>query len=237
MHSLSHQYDLFMTTTRQFVALLCCALFGLSSQAASTLYSDILLDIVQHCVDTSAAHYCQQCRAPTLSSVCSTEKTCQKTTDVWAMNAEFVAIRDIKMCGCPTDFVHGLVLPREVVTGVEDPRRPLAIWAYAWQVGLTRLDAASLVLVINPQQFRSQNQMHIHVLRFKPHAQQALSAFRHLEVSDLNDVWQAASKLALAQSFPDYGVLVSLAASGRYQVVVTPDSPEKLFTQYVCDKP
>lgn len=110
-----------MTTTRQFVALICFAFFSLSAQAASTLYSDILLDIVQHCVDTSAANYCQQCRAPTLSSVCSTEKTCQKTTDVWAMNDEFVAIRDIKMCGCPADFVHGLVLPRKVVTGVEDP--------------------------------------------------------------------------------------------------------------------
>lgn len=78
--------------------------------------------------------------------------------------------------------------------------------------------------------------MHIHVLQLQPQAPQALSALKHVDISDLNDVWQAASELAQAQSFPDYGVLVSLAASGRYQVVVTPVSPEKLFTQYVCDK-
>jgi CDP-diacylglycerol pyrophosphatase len=238
--SMSHPYDSFMTNPcissfGKLAAVFLSLLISLPGLAGSPRHSDILLDIVTHCVDTRSANYCQQCRAPTFASVCTAEKTCQQTTDVWAMNEEFVAIRDIKMCGCPADFVHGLVLPRQVITGVEDPRRPQAIWDYAWQVGLTRMEPSSIALVINPQNFRSQNQMHIHVLRFKPQASQALSQLQTVEITDLNDVWRAATALAKAQSLPDYGVLVRLAPSGGFWVVVTPYSPGRLFTHYVCD--
>jgi CDP-diacylglycerol pyrophosphatase len=129
------------------------------------------------------------------------------------------------------------VLPRQVITGVEDPRRPQAIWDYAWQVGLTRMEPSSIALVINPQNFRSQNQMHIHVLRFKPQASQALSQLQTAQITELSDVWRAATALAKAQSLPDYGVLVRLAPTGGFWVAVTPYSPGRSFTHYVCDKP
>ena len=47
-------------------------------------------------------------------------------------------VRDRKMCGCPADFVHGLTIPLRRVTGVEDPRLPDDIWAFAWKAGLGR---------------------------------------------------------------------------------------------------
>ena len=153
------------------------------------------------------------------------------------MNQDFVAIRDIKMCGCPAEFIHGLVLPRQIITGVEDPRRPQAIWDYAWQIAETRMQASSIALVINPQNFRSQNQMHIHLLGLNPQASLSLSQLQAVEITDLKDVWRVAEESAKAQSMQDYGVLVSLAATGRFKVVVTSQSPEKLFTLYACQKP
>ena len=103
--------------------------------------SDILLDIVQNCLNTKAENYCLQCRSPQLSAHCSSQPTCTASIEVWAENSDFVAMRDIKMCGCPADFVHGLVLPKSVVTGVEDVRRPDGIWQFAWDVALQRIPA------------------------------------------------------------------------------------------------
>ena len=226
-----------MTNNRKWLSVLLSVFFCFPRLGLSMGNSDILRDIVQHCVDTGSANYCQQCRAPTLDSVCPTEKSCQKTTEVWAMNQDFVAIRDIKMCGCPAEFVHGLVLPRQIITGVEDPRRPQAIWDYAWQVAITRMQPPSIALVINPQNFRSQNQMHIHLLRLNPQANLSLSPLQAVEITDLKDVWRVADQSAKAQALQDYGVLVRLDATGRFKVVVTPESPEKLFTQYACQKP
>ena len=51
-------------------------------------------------------------------------------TQIWALTEEYVAIRDLKMCPCGADFVHGLALPRFTVMGVEDPQRPNAIWRF-----------------------------------------------------------------------------------------------------------
>jgi CDP-diacylglycerol pyrophosphatase len=98
--------------------------------------SDILLDIVQHCVDPKLENYCTRCRAPIAEVACTPETSCKKTTEVWSINSDYVAIRDIKMCGCPQDFVHGLVMPKATVTGIEDSRRPDLIWSFSWQVAL-----------------------------------------------------------------------------------------------------
>jgi CDP-diacylglycerol pyrophosphatase len=217
------------------VLLLLCMALGLLGHAHATKYSDILLDIVQNCITQDSANYCQKCRAPLAESICESEKSCRKTTQVWSSTEKFVAIRDIKMCGCPADFVHGLVLPKQIITGVEDPLRPDAIWPYAWDIASTRIEPESIALVINPQNFRSQNQMHIHLVRLKPQARTALAKLSNHPIEDLNQVWKTASQLAKEQQLDDFGVIVFRSTSGVFNVVVTAYSPEGVFTQYVCD--
>ncbi len=225
------KYVRLMTIHQIWVA--CIFLFPWGGLYA-TPNSDILLDIVKHCIDPKVENYCAQCRAPIAKAACSTETSCRKTTELWSVNAEYVAIRDIKMCGCPASFVHGLVLPLQVITGVEDPLRPPGIWQYAWDVATKRIESDSIALVVNPQNFRSQNQLHVHMLRLKPQAREQFRNMATGKTADLSQVWNIASVLASHQNMPDYGVLVSAEESGGFKVVVTAYSPEDLFTQYVC---
>ena len=217
------------------VLLLVCMTLGLWGQAHATKYSDILLDIVQNCIAPQSANYCKKCRTPVASAMCGNENSCQKTTEIWSSNEDFVAIRDIKMCSCPADFVHGLVLPKQTITGVEDPLRPDAIWPYAWDIASTRIAPESIALVINPKNFRSQNQMHIHLVKLKPQARQELQKLRIYQVENLLQVWDAAKQSAQEQKLEDYGVLVTRNASGTFNVVLTVESPGKTYTEYVCD--
>ena len=196
--------------------------------------SDILLDIVRHCVDPKLENYCTRCRAPIAEVACTPETSCKKTTEVWSSNTEYVAIRDIKMCGCPASFVHGLVMPLQVITGVEDPLRPEGIWQYAWDEAALRMEAEAIALVVNPQNFRSQNQLHVHLVRLKPQARAEFKSMATGTSSNLLNVWKIAAELAKQQNLPDYGVLVSTEESGGFKVVVTTVSPGHLFTQYVC---
>lgn len=220
-----------MTIHRIF--MVCCVLFQIHGHHAMA-NSDVLLDIVQHCVNPHAANYCQQCRAPRVDAGCATETVCKKTTEVWASNPSFVAIRDIKMCGCPSTFVHGLVLPLQKITGVEDPLRPQGIWSYAWGIATERIEQASVALVVNPKNFRSQNQLHVHLLRLKPQAREQLLGLVSARIDHLMDVWNVAGELASKQGLSDYGVLVTGHQGGGFQVVVSATSPEDAFTEYTC---
>ncbi len=101
--------------------------------------------------------YCVLCRYPRADSVCGKGLGCKETTRVWAETAKFAVISDIKTCGCPPDFVHGLVLPRTPVTGVEDPRKPDEIWSVAWEAARKRIsDENAIALVVNPATVRTQ---------------------------------------------------------------------------------
>ena len=95
-----------------------------STSIVAAVPSDTLLHIVQACIDPSTQNYCAQCRLPQKSAGCPAAPTCRSTVEIWAQDNEFVEKRDIKMCGCPDDFVHGLVLPKATITGVEDPNKP-----------------------------------------------------------------------------------------------------------------
>ena len=224
-------YVRLMTICR--LGLACIFLFPLGGLYA-TPNSDILLDIVRHCVDPKLENYCTRCRAPIAEAACTPETSCRKTTEVWSINTEYVAIRDIKMCGCPASFVHGLVMPLQVITGVEDPLRPEGIWQYAWDEAALRMEAEAIALVVNPQNFRSQNQLHVHLVRLKPQARAEFKSMATGTSSNLLSVWKIAAELAKQQNLPDYGVLVSTEESGGFKVVVTTVSPGHLFTQYVC---
>jgi len=225
------KYVRLMTICRLWLA--CIFLFPLGGLYAMP-NSDILLDIVRHCVDPKLENYCTRCRAPIAEVACTPETSCKKTTEVWSSNTEYVAIRDIKMCGCPASFVHGLVMPLQVITGVEDPLRPEGIWQYAWDEATLRMEAEAIALVVNPQNFRSQNQLHIHLVRLKPQARAEFKSMATGTSSNLLNVWKIAAELAKKQNLPDYGVLVSTEESGGFKVVVTTVSPGHLFTQYVC---
>ena len=225
------KYVRLMTICRLWLA--CIFLFPLGGLYAMP-NSDILLDIVRHCVDPKLENYCTRCRAPIAEVACTPETSCKKTTEVWSSNTEYVAIRDIKMCGCPASFVHGLVMPLQVITGVEDPLRPEGIWQYAWDEATLRMEAEAIALVVNPQKFRSQNQLHVHLVRLKPQARAEFKSMATGTSSNLLSVWKIAAELAKQQNLPDYGVLVSTEESGGFKVVVTTVSPGHLFTQYVC---
>lgn len=133
---------------------------------------------------------------PRVDSSCEVSVECKKTNEIWALNSRYVAKRDIKMCGCPSGFVHGLAMPRKVITGVEDANREGDIWQFAWDIGLERIETKSLTLVVNPKSERTQNQLHVHILRLDHSARTRLASQYHVYVENLADVWSAAQRIA-----------------------------------------
>ena len=214
-----------------FIFFLLFVFFQPGSSAAN---SNILLDIVQQCLRPDTPAYCEQCRAPQQIANCAGKTSCRATSEVWAENSEFVAIRDIKMCGCPPDFVHGLVMPKATVTGIEDSRRPDLIWSFSWQVALERLKSHEIALAVNPLTKRTQNQLHVHVVRLKPGFHEKQSQHVVVSTRDLDSVWRLAQRAADERQMPEYGVLVSAAPNGEFLVTLTTGSPEGQFTQAVC---
>jgi CDP-diacylglycerol pyrophosphatase len=215
-------------------ALLCVVCVFLSSLSHALERSDILKHIVQQCIKPATTGYCEQCRTPVLQAGCAGKSTCQATTEVWAETSEFVAIRDIKMCGCPAEFVHGLVMPKAIITGVEDPLRPDGIWQFAWDVAIQRIPVGELALAVNSKNKRTQNQLHVHLVRLKPGPLPALEASVVGVVPQLSEVWSFASLAATRLNMPEHGVLVTAAEGGGYRVAITALSPEGQFTQAVC---
>ncbi len=210
--------------------------FGISSQAApfNVARSDILLHIATQCVDPSTAKYCANCMFPRVDASCGDILECKKTNEVWALTNKYAVIRDIKMCGCPASFVHALAMPRDVVTGVEDPSREEGIWQFAWDVGLKRIESNSLILAVNPKSERTQNQLHVHILMMDKGARANFETYSHAYVQNLEQVWSVSQKIALSLGLSDYGVLVAKESANRYIVVVTTDSPEAVFTVWNC---
>ena len=218
------------------VALALTVSIGVSSQAfaLTVARSDILLHIVSQCVDPSKANYCSQCMLPRRDANCGVSE-CKKTNEVWALNTQYAAIRDIKMCGCPAEFIHGLAMPREVITGVEDLNRQEGIWQFAWDIATERIELDSIALVVNPKSQRTQNQLHIHLVRLDENARTHLSQYLPVQVNNLESIWATAANAARAKGLDDYGVLVAQSSSSGYMVVVTPNSPEVAFTIWKCE--
>jgi len=220
----------------------CAALLAILFMAGNALAAgsrDVLLEIVSNCVAPpnsapSTKDYCSRCRWPRSDVNCGADPACRRSTDVWVLSDEYVALRDIKMCGCPKGFVHGLALPRSPVRGVEDPSRPDGIWQFAWAAAAGRIDLDSLALAVNPARRRSQDQLHVHILRLKPDARRQLGGILAGRIDRLDDVWRLAASGAASRGLDDYGVLVMRDADGRFAVAVTPDSPEAAFTESVC---
>ena len=195
----------------------------------------VLLAIVTNCVDASSVDYCATCRWPRVDSTCPHKSECRDTTEVWAESADFVALRDVKTCGCPAGFVHGLAIPRGRVTGVEDPRRPEGIWTFAWATARRRMgNDTEIALVVNPLAQRSQDQLHVHLLRLHGDARQHIAQRQADRVPTLDRVWKVAAQRAEASGLTDYGVLVVGHPEGGFVVLVEKDSPEEMYTDWRC---
>jgi CDP-diacylglycerol pyrophosphatase len=220
---------------RAILPCLLAATFLSSSAAIAAEPRDALLTIVSSCLDIHAPDYCKRCPAPRLESPCARDLDCKATTEVWEETAAYAVIRDRKMCGCAPGFVHGLVISRARIRGVEDPRRPDDIWGIAWAVARERIaDEDAIALVVNPPGSRSQDQLHIHIVRLRSDARRRFDGARSGRVQDLDEVWSAAAKKAQAANLRSYGVLVARRRDGGFLVLVDERSPEKLYTLWEC---
>jgi hypothetical protein len=216
---------------------------------------DILWNIVNNCLGREAAQHSGECPAPrqmaapapAAASSAEAARYCRKSTEVWGEAGDaFVAFRDIKMCACPDDhsFIHGLALPFSKVTGVEDSRRPEGIWAFAWSVALAKIGAAekqSIGLAVNPEYGRTQDQLHVHIVRLRPDYLRRIAAhpeqvLRTVPLRDLSQVWDVASPPAGPSGFRDFGLLLtSDGADGYILRVIDPAvSPEGEYTRWSC---
>jgi CDP-diacylglycerol pyrophosphatase len=197
--------------------------------------SDVLWRIVSECLDPGESGYCSRCAWP-IEGSCGAGRDCRSSTQVWAETRDYVAIRDIKMCGCPLGFVHGLALPRASVTGVEDPRRPAGIWAFAWETARRWISSESeIALVVNPPGRRTQEQLHVHLVRLAPGARARVVARMVAPAAALDQVWAAADRAAAAAKLDAYGLLVMRDDTDHgFLVLVDAASPEDAFTVASC---
>lgn len=192
---------------------------------------DMLWHIVSECLDPSRPDYCARCTAP-LEGYCATPRPCARTTQIWGETADDVAIRDLKMCGCPLGFVHGLALPRRHVIGVEDPQRPAGLWSFAWNVARQRiLDEMQIALVVNSPGVRTQDQLHVHLVRLRPDARPLIAA-QATRIASLDEVWPTVARQATGRN--DYGVLVVRDEAGGFLVLTATAPIERRFTIAEC---
>jgi CDP-diacylglycerol pyrophosphatase len=200
---------------------------------------DALWTIVSRCVDRQTAAYCS---CPPFELSCCGNQSTPDTDVVWARTADFVVIRDLRMCGCAPDFVSALAMPLIRITGIEDPRRPEGIWPFAWSVARTHIpDELAIGLVLNPPTARTQNQMHVHLLRLQPGVRPwidgdapAPPGVQVVAVPDLDAVFAAVQARVGAEHMRDTGVLVARARRGGWRAVFTDRTSPQVFTVNRC---
>lgn len=198
---------------------------------------DVLLELVTTCINMALPDYCSRCRIPRIDAACGAMPACRQSTEIWALDSRHVALRDRKMCDCPAGFVHGLAIPLDPVRGVEDPVRPDGIWQFAWDVARARIAPDEIALVVNPVHARSQDQLHVHLVRLRPDMAAEVTARTVARIEDLAEVWRVAAHAAAERDLQDYGVLVARHPEGGFRVVVMADTPEKALTEWQCAVP
>ena len=129
------------------------------------------------------------------------------------------------------------------VAGFEDPHRPEGIWPFAWRIARERIaDEREIGLVINPADDRTQNQMHVHLLRLDPEVRRGLDAQPPtlpagavaVELRDLEAVF-ATVEGSVDDGIADRGILVvKQAARPGFLALVTERSSPQAFTRNHC---
>src|SRR5208282_4884393 len=111
-------------------------------------------------------------------------------------------------------------------------------WRFAWTTAKEKIGERDAVLVMNPSSRRTQDQLHIHIVRLAPGARDAilkLAPMQRRTIKNLGEAWAAAQQAAKASEISDYGVAVMRdTGTGRFIVAVVADSPEKDFSVYSC---
>ena len=218
-----------------FLSLVLVVGIYVAADAQTAAHRNVLWEIVTTCIDLHHADYCEHCSLPRVDSPCGVGRECRETTEVWEETANYVAIRDVKMCGCEKGFVHGLAIPRGRVIGVEDPKRPDGIWDFAWSVARKRIgEESAIALAVNPPGVRGQDQLHVHIVRLLPDARRRFTDAQSARVGSLSGTWKAAADKAAIAGLKDYGVLVARLPEGDYLVLVGESSPEKTYTLWEC---
>ena len=210
---------------------------ALSGSCALAASRDALWDTISNCLDSTALNYCRVCGMPRTESACPGRTICEERLEVWSESSNYIALRDRKMCGCPDGFVHGLAVPHAPVTGVEDPKRPSGIWGFAWEAARKRIgDDLAIALAVNPARYRSQDQLHVHIVRLTKDARQRFAELSPARIGSLDQVWSVAREKARADHLDDYGVLVAAHPEGGYLVLIDRESTEKKYTEATCRK-
>lgn len=180
---------------------------------------------------------------------------CGRAIYVWpeSNNGISAVIDDLKMClpngSIESDppFMHGLAMALEGVSGIEDeqlyvPNSVAAqLWVSAWQAAVRRgIEEGSIALVINPALNRTQNQLHMHIVRRSRCVKQYENV---VALPDLSDVWQAAARVATERNIAcrNYGVMVFKRASDFGMLVeeggAGRSAPEFKYTLYARSTP
>jgi CDP-diacylglycerol pyrophosphatase len=200
-----------------------------------------LWEIVSTCFTGAQAH---ACACPALDRACCGQPRTPDRDVVGGTTSDFVAFRDLKACGCPAGFVAGLALPRARVSGIEDPRRPEGIWRFAWDVARSRIDdERQIALVLNPRVVRTQNQLHVHLLRLKPGERERIDALSDgpsqdgltiVSLPDLEAVFAKTIADLDADRAGEHGILVMRAGGEGFRAVVTDQISPQRFTINSC---
>jgi CDP-diacylglycerol pyrophosphatase len=215
------------------VSLLLALAAGIGNAESSR---DQLRRLVERCLGPERA---SDCPALATDRDPADEASCKKTTQIWERNADFVVIRDLKECGCPSSFRHGLAMTLTYVSGVEAEDLPEGIWQFAWDAGRKRFaDPSAVALAVNSRLQRSQDQLHVHIVELADGVRSRFPAGYSANLADLSRVWAEARALARERNLQDYGVLVTRAPGNGFTLLVTEGdrlhSPEGLYTRYRC---
>lgn len=220
-------------------ALVCIGIFAAAS--ADALGPRDRLWALLACVDP--ARRGEQCIKPRADEIENRHPTCPATTQVWLESAAYVAIRDQRMCNCPAEFVHGLALPFARLSGIEADHLPEGIWRFAWDAARTKIeDEDRIVLTVNPPAQRTQDQLHIHLVRRRDGACEEFPAGSTVSVPTLDHVWEIAKSRAKERHLRNYGLLVTRCSKDAFTILVEEVSqsggmtPESRFTQHDCSK-
>jgi len=203
----------------------------------SSVAGDALWGIIQHCLRPADEGYCITCRAPLSSANCPASSSCLTSTKMWDLTDSYLTILDRKACGCPPSFVHGLALPLRRTVGIEDPTKPDGIWTYAWEQARNRIsEESAIALVVNSAEFRSENQLHVHLVRLREDARTAVRS-KAVEIASLNNVWDEAHKRAMEIGIGDvYGILIIRGADSQFLMLVENTALERVYTENECNR-